>query len=387
MGTITARKRSDGSVSFQAQISLKRDGEVHRESKSFERRQAAYAWLERRERELSKPGAIVEEKAKAADVTLAEAIDRYVAESVRTIGRTKAQVLRTIKTFEIAEKLCGQITSADVVAFARQKLATGVTPQTVGTYLSHLSTIFDIARPAWKINLDPQAFSDAVKVATRMGITGKSERRERRPTLDEIDRLMVHFEERSRRRATAVPMQRIIAFAVFSTRRQEEILRIRWADLDEEGSRVLVRDLKHPNEKKGNHVWCDLPAEALRIVNAMPKMADEIFPYSTDAVSAAFTRAVQFLEIDDLHFHDLRHDGISCLFEQGWTIPKVASVSGHRTWGSLSRYTHLRHTGNRYAGWKWLEKVSSPDPDLRLTARGALPRSKRAIRASKPLEA
>jgi integrase len=84
-----------------------------------------------------------------------------------------------------------------------------------------------------------------------------------------------------------------------------------------------------------------------------------VFPYTTDAVSAAFTRACQLLGIEDLHFHDLRHDGISRLFEMGKTIPQAASVSGHKSWQSLQRYTHLRQTGDKYAGWKWLDVVTT----------------------------
>lgn len=154
-------------------------------------------------------------------------------------------------------------------------------------------------------------------------------------------------------------MQQIIAFAIFSTRRQEEITRILRKDLDSEGSRVLVRNMKNPGEKAGNDVWCDLPAEALQIALAMPTTADEIFPYSTDAISAGFTRACQFLAIENLHFHDLRHDGVSRLFEIGLNIPHVAAVSGHRSWTSLKRYTHLRQTGDKYKGWKWLAVVTA----------------------------
>jgi integrase len=84
-----------------------------------------------------------------------------------------------------------------------------------------------------------------------------------------------------------------------------------------------------------------------------------VFPYTTDAVSAAFTRACQLLNIEDLHFHDLRHDGISRLFEMGKTIPQAASVSGHKSWQSLQRYTHLRQTGDKYSGWKWLDVVTA----------------------------
>jgi hypothetical protein len=57
MGTIVARKRKSGSTGYLAQIILKRDGRVaHQESQVFDRRQAAAAWMERREAELRKPG-------------------------------------------------------------------------------------------------------------------------------------------------------------------------------------------------------------------------------------------------------------------------------------------------------------------------------------------
>jgi hypothetical protein len=59
MGTITARKRKDGTVGYLAQIVIKRKSKVvHREALTFDRRQAANAWLKRRETELAVPGAL-----------------------------------------------------------------------------------------------------------------------------------------------------------------------------------------------------------------------------------------------------------------------------------------------------------------------------------------
>jgi len=121
--------------------------------------------------------------------------------------------------------------------------------------------------------------------------------------------------------------------------------------LDED--RILVRDMKHPGDKKGNNVYCELTPEALAIVKSMPRDEERIFPHSTDAISAAFTRACRILGIEDLRFHDLRHEGISRLFEMGRTIPQVAAVSGHRSWTSLKRYTHIRQSKDKYENWKW----------------------------------
>ncbi|MGJ5032244.1 site-specific integrase [Bradyrhizobium sp. HKCCYLS2038] len=357
MGTIVERPRKKGGTAYMAKIIIKREGvTVLRETQTFDRRPAAAAWISRREDELSKPGAIERAKISANDPLLSAVIDQYIAESEKEIGRTKAQVLRTIKTFGIAGKRCSEIDTAAITDFAKQL---DCAPQTRGNYLSHLAAIFAVAKPMWRYPLDRAAIEEAQVVLRKLGIISKSKERDRRPTIEELDRLMAHFEERQKRRPSSAPMCRLIAFAVFSTRRQEEITRITWSDLDEEHSRVLVRDMKHPGQKDGNDTWCDLPEPAMQIIKAMPKVGPEIFPYSADAISAAFTRACALLEIDDLHFHDLRHDGVSWLFERGYTIPHAAAVSGHRSWNSLKRYTQLRQRGDKYAGWKWLAKVTA----------------------------
>lgn len=345
MGTIIARKRKDGTTGYTAQVLKKKGGKiVFREAKTFDRKQAANAWLARRETELAHPGGLERKE----DPPLAKVIDRYITETKKKIGRTKAQVLRTIKGHDIASLRCSKVTSNEIVAWAQ---SLPVQPQTVGNYVSHLGAVFAVARPMWGYPLDQQAMRDAFVVAGKMGITSKSRERDRRPTLEELDRLMEHFGTVRARRPDSAPMQKIIAFAIYSTRRQEEITRLLWADYDK--TRILVRDMKHPGDKQGNDQWCELSPEAAAIIEGMPKWDRRIFPYSTDAISAAFTRACQVLGIEDLRFHDLRHDGVSRLFEMGRTIPQAASVSGHRSWSSLKRYTHLRQTGDKYESWKW----------------------------------
>jgi integrase len=252
------------------QVTIKRDGKLHRETRTFDRKQAASAWAERRETELHEPGAL--DRLNAVDPTLTQVIDRYIAESKKQIGRTKTQVLRTIKSYDIADMRCSKITSADLISFAQ---ALPVSPQTPQNYLSHLAAIFAIAKPAWGYPLDQQASKDAFVVAKRLGVTAKGGSRDRRPTLEELDRLLEHFGVVKARRPDTIPMQRITCFAIFSTRRQEEITTIRWNDYEK--NRVLVRDMKHPGDKVGNNMWCDLTPEASAIVESMPRTASEIF--------------------------------------------------------------------------------------------------------------
>jgi integrase len=353
MGTIVGRTRKDGSKAFTAQILIKKGGAiVHRESQSFDRRQAANAWIVKREEELKRPGGLERKD----DPTLSAVIDRYIAESKSAVLGTKAQVLKTIKNSDLGEIKCSGITSQTLVSFARD-LNKSVTPQTCSNYFSHLSNIFAVARPAWGYPLSRQEFDDAVTVIKKLGLTRKGNERNRRPTLEELDRLMEHFGRVRDHRPSSIPMQKIVAFALFSTRRQEEITLLQWQDLDED--RILIRDMKHRGDKKGNNVYCELPHEALAIIKSMPRDEARIFPYSTDAISAAFTRACQILAIENLRFHDLRHEGISRLFEMGRTIPQVATASGHRSWTSLKRYTHIRQSTDKYENWRWKTVVSA----------------------------
>jgi hypothetical protein len=108
MGTIIGRTRKDGSKAFTAQIVIKKGGAIlHRESQSFERRQAANAWIVKREAELKRPGGLERKE----DPPLAAVIDRYIAESKNAVLGTKAQVLKSIKNSYLGEAKCSDITS------------------------------------------------------------------------------------------------------------------------------------------------------------------------------------------------------------------------------------------------------------------------------------
>jgi hypothetical protein len=130
-GPLTERRHNGLHCTYK----LKEKGKIaHREAKTFDRRQAANAWIVRREDELRKPGGLRRQD----DPALRFVIDRYIEESKREIGRTKSQVLRTIKTYNIADMRCSEIASPDVVSFAK---ALPVSPATVQNYLARRSAV------------------------------------------------------------------------------------------------------------------------------------------------------------------------------------------------------------------------------------------------------
>ncbi|WP_370599266.1 tyrosine-type recombinase/integrase [Chromohalobacter israelensis] len=46
--------------------------------------------------------------------------------------------------------------------------------------------------------------------------------------------------------------------------------------------------------------------------------------------------------MEDLNFHDLRHEATSRLFEAGYEIVEVQQFTLHESWEVLTRYTHFR---------------------------------------------
>ena len=78
-------------------------------------------------------------------------------------------------------------------------------------------------------------------------------------------------------------------------------------------------------------------------MDRLPRTIDgSVFPTTSDAIKRGFQRAVHRANIADLHFHDLRHEATSRLFERGLNIMEVAAITGHKSLAMLKRYTHLR---------------------------------------------
>jgi integrase len=69
---------------------------------------------------------------------------------------------------------------------------------------------------------------------------------------------------------------------------------------------------------------------------------NRLFPLNEKSLSLYWTRTMKTLGIDDLHFHDLRHEGCSRLAEDGLSIPEIQQVSLHESWGSLQIYVNMR---------------------------------------------
>lgn len=144
MATIRPRKKADGSISYTAQIRIKKDGpQVYTESQTFVRKKAAEAWAKRRETELSEPAAI--ERALKGAVLLKDIIAKYLGEVAQAapLGKTKETTLKAIMHTQLGGLAAPNVTTRALVYYALWGMSEEVgkvMPQTVGNDLAHLGT-------------------------------------------------------------------------------------------------------------------------------------------------------------------------------------------------------------------------------------------------------
>lgn len=230
-----------------------------------------------------------------------------------------------------------KLATAEIRDYCRIRRRQGAGPYTVNMEISKLGTGLRYACSLLEI-----PYQDAVGAARptlhHLGLIGAGEKRTRRPTPDEWTRLLAYLPTLP----TALPMADMLRVAALNAFRRGELCRIAWPDLDVARRTIIVRDRKHPRRKKGNDEVVPLVGDSLDIIMRQPRREREprIFPYEPSTLSFWFTRACKHLEIEDLHFHDMRHEATSALFEAGWQIPEVAAVTGHKDWRQLKRYTH-----------------------------------------------
>jgi integrase len=134
-------------------------------------------------------------------------------------------------------------------------------------------------------------------------------------------------------------LREIVAVAVSTGMRRGEITGLRYLDVDLSNKRVLL-----PQTKNGESRAVYLNRMAMMVFDAMPGGApgDPVFPdWTPGAVSMAFSRLCQDLNIFDFRFHDLRHTAASWMRMGGADIHTVAELLGHKHLAMARRYQHL----------------------------------------------
>ena len=274
--------------------------------------------------------------------TVGDLIDKYTETNAKHPGRTKAATLAMLIR-EIGQVKLVSLSAGVLRDFIDRRAKAGAGGVTIAGDLSFLSAVLKWGKHARQLDLPDKLALDARESLKHRGLDTRSRERDREPTDEELAHLYAHWQAKARQK---LDMGTLCRFALASGMRQGEICRIQVEDVDSERKTVIIRDRKDPRQKAGNDQTVPLLPEAWSIVKALiaGRTAGSIFQAHAASVSTAFTRACQQLDppIIDLHFHDLRHRATASFFRMGLDIPRVALLTGHKTWTMLRRYTEIK---------------------------------------------
>jgi integrase len=262
-------------------------------------------------------------------MTLGELVTRYrdTISPKKRSGEIEHIVLSAFLQHSICRKPITEVTSAIFAAYRDERL-NEVKPATLKRQLSPIRHMFEVARHEWGLPIKENPLA-------KLRWKGVDQRRERRLRPGELERLT---EAAKRCRNSLVDL--IIRLAVETGMRRSEILNIRRNDVDAPNRSLLI-----PETKTGHSRMIPLTTLASLLLSQAAKglhEQDRLFPITPNAFRLAWERLKRRAGIQDLHFHDLRHEAVSRLFEKGLTVPEVALISGHRDIRMLSRYSHAQ---------------------------------------------
>lgn len=271
--------------------------------------------------------------------TVGDLIDAYTSMHAKEGGRTKTATLAMLKD-RIGKVKLAALSALVLRDFIDKRMQDGAGGVTIAGDLSFLSGVMKWGKHARHLDIPDHLPLEARASLKHRGLDTRSKEREREPTDDELQRLYALWAANPRQK---IDMVTLCKFALATGMRQGEICALLVEDVDLERKTVLIRDRKDPRNKIGNNQLVPLLPDALAIIKPQieGRQSGFIFSVAASSVSTAFTRGCKTVKpaIDDLHFHDLRHRATAQFFRQGLDIPRVALLTGHKTWTMLRRYT------------------------------------------------
>jgi integrase len=310
-------------------------------AKSFHSRIDAEKWARQTEVEMDRD--LYLQSREMDGTPLRSLVERYRAEVTPHKKGARQERLRLLRwaAHPLAQKAIKHVRSSDIAKHRDQRLRAGASNSTVRLELAVLSHLFSVARTEW-------GFDGLTNPVAQIRRPAPGKGRDRRLQPGELEQVLGHIEVQE--------MRSLVLLALETAMRLGELVSLRWHRMDAPRALLTLDD-----SKNGERRTVPLSTRALAILKAMPRRIDgSVFGLTsaqgTDLFRSAVIRARRSHEAScvqkrtppsptflvDLHFHDLRHEATSRLFERGLNVMEVASITGHKTLQMLKRYTHLK---------------------------------------------
>jgi integrase len=335
MATIKTRTAKDGTPRYTAEVRLKGHPA---QTATFKRKTDATKWIQNTESAIREGRHFKTVEAKKH--TFADLADRYIKDVLP--GKPKQEQRQKMQMEWWKEKmgvyLLADVTPALIVQF-RDELANGITyrgtqrtPATVVRYMAALSHAFTIAVKEWEW-LDDSPMRKVKKPKEARG-------RVRFLDDDERQRLLTACQASRNKQ-----LYLCVILALSSGMRQAELMGLKWRDVNLKEGFIILHETKNGDRRR-----VPLSGLGLELLKEHAKVrrldTPLLFPGIVHAdtplnLRRAFEGAVKAAEINDFHWHDLRHCTASYLAMNGASLAEIAEILGHKTLQMVKRYSHL----------------------------------------------
>ena len=307
-------------VSGKVQVQIRRKG--LQASRTFANRQEAEAWAWSVEAPMAAPVA-----ARTGLRRLGDVVSEYIRVELpkHRGGPVETFVLRSLERHWISGVELPALRSWHLAAYRDDRLRE-VKANTVQRAFNLIRPMLDIARTDWGCPIEG---NPAREVTVRVG----DDAREGRLSQAQMDAFLAAV-----RRRKNPEVVRAVELALETTMRRSELLALDWTDIDLQQAVATVR-----RAKNGRGRAVALTPRALALLEGIPWRHGSVLRCSASAIRSAMARAKKQAGLpDDWCFHKLRHEGISRLWEMGLNEIEISSMSGHRDWKMLRRYSHVQ---------------------------------------------
>lgn len=139
----------------------------------------------------------------------------------------------------------------------------------------------------------------------------------------------------------------LVLFAIYTMIRLGELIRLGWEDVDFKRRELRIQNKEGFRVKGGRPRVVPMNDWVFQYLGSLQNKSGPVFKNSKGirllpgSVSHKFKRYVRQAELDDrVHFHSLRHTGISLLVNQGVSPVHLQRIAGHSSIQTTDIYTH-----------------------------------------------
>ena len=246
------------------------------------------------------------------------------------LSRWEREVLKNLKSWPVerykvalVQKQLGHLTleklTSKVLVNYRDQRLTEVSNQTVKHELG-------LIRRAMKKGIE-WGYLGSVPFLTSPSLKGQA--RTRRLKQDELNHLIESCDPY---------LQNVVILLIETAMRRGELVAIQHKDID-----VNQRLVRLSDTKNGEDRIIPLSSRAMSAIQYLIKhsQSEKLLNYSKEWLTKKFIVKCKELGIENFRLHDLRHEGVSSLFEKGLNMIEVSAISGHKDMAMLKRYTHI----------------------------------------------